>query len=404
MNRRASSQRRPTSFRTCAAIPMAGRPPPSTRASPRSSQRHPDIEFVGWLNADDVFLGDGIATLAEALAGHPGWVAAAGRGCLADEAGTVGAEIATAPFVPETFARWCTICQPATLVRRAAWEAVHGLDASLDMCFDYDLWWRLSHIGQIGYVDTVVAASRDHGTTKTRTRRAGLFRRGPAHRRPRTRHRAVALVHQRSARTRGRLRHRQASHGHGQTARRRAGRRRRSCGIAWEARHNVARLVHITPRYWPARGGARDGVRATVRTLCRCRPRRRRVDDGRADSAWAHPREANHARPTMRSCGVSASAAFRRGAGRASASSRTLAHYVPAGRQWHANTLRWTPWVPTLDRACAEAAGPVDVVHAAGLPYSSLLLAGERLARPHPGPLDRDARSRTWPRRAGPAG
>jgi GT2 family glycosyltransferase len=138
-------------------------------------QRHPDIEFVGWLNADDVFLGEGIGTLAAALAGHPGWAAAAGRGCLADEAGTLGSEIATAPFVPETFARWCTICQPATLVRRAAWESVHGLDASLDMCFDYDLWWRLSHVGEIGYVDAVVAASRDHAATKTRTRRPVYF-------------------------------------------------------------------------------------------------------------------------------------------------------------------------------------------------------------------------------------
>lgn len=138
-------------------------------------ERHPDVDFVGWLNADDMVIGEGLSTLATTLAREPRWVAAAGRGCLADEGGTVGPEIATAPFAAESFARWCSICQPATLVRRAAWEAVHGLDASLDMCFDYDLWWRLSHMGPIGYVDALVAASRDHGSTKTRTRRPVYF-------------------------------------------------------------------------------------------------------------------------------------------------------------------------------------------------------------------------------------
>jgi GT2 family glycosyltransferase len=137
--------------------------------------RHPDVECVGWLNADDFFLPQGLSRLADALRAHPDWVAVAGRGCLADEAGAPGAEIATRAFDPAEFERWCTICQPATLVRRSAWESVGGLDATLDMCFDYDLWWRLSHVGTIGYVNAMVAASRDHGSTKTRTRRPVYF-------------------------------------------------------------------------------------------------------------------------------------------------------------------------------------------------------------------------------------
>ena len=48
------------------------------------------------------------------------------------------------------------------------WERAGGLDASLDMCFDYDLWWRMAALGPIGYVDRPVAATRDHGETKTR--------------------------------------------------------------------------------------------------------------------------------------------------------------------------------------------------------------------------------------------
>ena len=142
----------------------------------------------------------------------------------------------------------------------------------------------------------------------------------------------------------------------------------------------MARLVHITPRYWPARGG----LETVFERLCE------------------HFAAAGHGVDVWTTDALTVRGLTRRGEPRATNDEvvrgvqvrrfparrwpgqrvlRTLAHYVPVGRQWHANTLRWTPWVPTLDRACAEAAGPVDVVHAAGLPYSSLLLAGERLAR-----------------------
>ncbi len=141
----------------------------------RLSADHPDVDVVGWLNADDFFLDGGLFRMQEALVAHPDWVAVTARGLLADEQGRLGAEIPTAPFVRERFARMCTICQPASLIRRVAWERVGGLDASLDMCFDYDLWWRLSHLGPIGYLDVPVAASRDHGETKTRRRRATYF-------------------------------------------------------------------------------------------------------------------------------------------------------------------------------------------------------------------------------------
>jgi GT2 family glycosyltransferase len=135
----------------------------------------PDVEAVGWLNADDVFLPEGLDRLVDALEQHADWVAVAARGLLVSEAGAIEGEIDTAPFDRARFAVACTICQPATLVRRRAWDAIGGLDAKLDMCFDYDLWWRLARLGPIGYLPVPVAGSRDHGETKTRTRRARYF-------------------------------------------------------------------------------------------------------------------------------------------------------------------------------------------------------------------------------------
>jgi len=147
----------------------------------RLTRTHPDeIEAVGWLNADDFFLEHGLDRLWQALVDHPGWIAVSGRAALASDTGKIIGEIATEPFSREHFARACTICQPATLVRRWAWERIGGLDASLEMCFDYDLWWRLARLGEIGYLDAVVAASRDHSETKTRQLRAQYFREATA--------------------------------------------------------------------------------------------------------------------------------------------------------------------------------------------------------------------------------
>jgi len=133
------------------------------------------IDVVAWLNADDFYLPGGMALMRDALDRNPEWIAVAGGAIVVDDDGQWTGDVPTAPFDRASFARMCTICQPATLIRRHAWEEAGGLDAQLQMCFDYDLWWRLSHQGTIGYISDRVAASRDHAETKTRTRRPQYF-------------------------------------------------------------------------------------------------------------------------------------------------------------------------------------------------------------------------------------
>lgn len=142
----------------------------------------------------------------------------------------------------------------------------------------------------------------------------------------------------------------------------------------------MARLIHICPRYRPARGG----VETVFERLCE-----HFAGMGHEVEVWTTDALtvrgltvggeplAEPATEVLRGVRVRRFPARRWPAQRVV---RTVAHLLPAGRQWHANTLRWTPWVPALDRACAVESRAVDVVHAAGLPYSSLLLAGERLA------------------------
>jgi GT2 family glycosyltransferase len=127
--------------------------------------------YVGWLNADDLLLPDGLRAMASFLDHHPEYIAVFAKAYVIDRKGKIIGEYPTKPFNQKSFAVNCMICQPASLIRRSAWEGVGGLDESIQACIDYDLWWRLSKIGQIGYLEQFLACTRDHSLSKTRMQR-----------------------------------------------------------------------------------------------------------------------------------------------------------------------------------------------------------------------------------------
>jgi GT2 family glycosyltransferase len=127
-------------------------------------------DYLGWLNADDLLIPEALHRLVAYLDAHRQSIAAFGRAHIVDETGHVIGEFPTRPFSRGRLAQTSIICQPASLIRGSAWNAVGGVDETLHMCLDYDLWWRLCGLGPIGFVDAVLACSRDHDATKTRTR------------------------------------------------------------------------------------------------------------------------------------------------------------------------------------------------------------------------------------------
>jgi len=143
----------------------------------------------------------------------------------------------------------------------------------------------------------------------------------------------------------------------------------------------MARIVHICPRYRPAHGGvelffAKLSERAaaeghdvtvwttdalTVRSFTQAGGSRLSEGPEYIDHVLVQRFPVRHV-PMQRW-------------------TRTAAHVLPFGTRWKADTLRWTPFVPTLTRAAGDRRyGSVDLVHGAGLPYSSLLFAAVRLA------------------------
>jgi glycosyltransferase involved in cell wall biosynthesis len=128
--------------------------------------------YVCWLNSDDLLLPGGLDKLVDALERHSAWPAAYGKALHLDEVTGRRTPAWVEPFSERRMATRCVITQPASLIRRSAWTAVGGLDVSLKMALDYDLWWRLYRTGgPLGFIDEDVAVNRNHDETKTRIHR-----------------------------------------------------------------------------------------------------------------------------------------------------------------------------------------------------------------------------------------
>lgn len=131
--------------------------------------------YVCWLNSDDMLERGGLRLLIETLEANPAAPAAYGNVLNLAPNG------ARSEVWVQSFSEWkmtlrCIISQPGTLIRRASWEAVGGVDSKLSFAMDYDLWWRLYRgFGPLVHVPQVTAINRMHSQTKTRNNRAAHY-------------------------------------------------------------------------------------------------------------------------------------------------------------------------------------------------------------------------------------
>jgi GT2 family glycosyltransferase len=137
--------------------------------------RHGGAPFVAWFNSDDMLEPSGLRRLLDALKANPSAPAAYGKVLNVDSRGR-RKDVWVQPFSERALALRCIISQPGTLMRRTTWEAVGGLDPSLFLAMDHDLWWRLyRRFGPLLYVAHVTAINRKHNGTKTRNNRMAHY-------------------------------------------------------------------------------------------------------------------------------------------------------------------------------------------------------------------------------------
>jgi hypothetical protein len=128
------------------------------------------------MNSDDLFLPGGLIRLVHALQANPG-AAVAYRGCrLIDENGRLIGVRRGKDISARSLSRRPVIPQPASLIRREAWNKVSGLRENLHFSLDYDLWWRLYRSGsKFARIPIDVAAARFHRNAKSFTRPREMY-------------------------------------------------------------------------------------------------------------------------------------------------------------------------------------------------------------------------------------
>ena len=129
-------------------------------------------DFVCWVNSDDWLLPGSLANLIKTLKTHPSVPAVYGKAWNFHDNKKKIKPLWVEPFNARRLALRCIIAQPASLIRRSAWEKVGGLDENLHLAMDYDLWWRLyREFGPLLLLDEFIAVSREHPQTKTKNNR-----------------------------------------------------------------------------------------------------------------------------------------------------------------------------------------------------------------------------------------
>lgn len=133
--------------------------------------------YVCWLNSDDFFYPQALIALIEKLENNPNSPFVYGRCSVSNRSGNSVGRYFTMPAKKYLFANYCYVCQPGTLIRRDCWESLNGLDESLHMAMDYDLWWRMwACFGAPAYDnEKLIASTRAHESTKTSTNLKGHY-------------------------------------------------------------------------------------------------------------------------------------------------------------------------------------------------------------------------------------
>ncbi len=134
-------------------------------------------EIFAYLNADDVYLPGAVSTAVRSFREEPPTIAAVyGDAWWVDDAGKRIAAYPVCEFDRELLSRECFICQPASFLRREAFENVGRMDPELDLTFDYELWMRLARSYEFRRISGTLAQSRMHIANKSLGQRREVFR------------------------------------------------------------------------------------------------------------------------------------------------------------------------------------------------------------------------------------
>jgi glycosyltransferase involved in cell wall biosynthesis len=127
-------------------------------------------EILGWLNSDDMLEPGALAEVHDVFAADPDVVMVSGACLFIDADGKVIGAMATPPrpTFEDLVRTRLNPPQPSTFFRADAYRKAGGLDASLNLAMDVDLWLKLAKLGKyVVLPDRVLARYRVHAAAKS---------------------------------------------------------------------------------------------------------------------------------------------------------------------------------------------------------------------------------------------
>ncbi len=130
-------------------------------------------EILGWINSDDTYAPGVFEKVMRTFAERPDINFIHGDCHVVDEQGRVLRTWSLGPFNYRQLVRtgWSYIIQPTVFMRRSLFEDVNGIDPSIRLALDYDLWLRMGEAVKPLYFREVMADWRFQADSKTCSQR-----------------------------------------------------------------------------------------------------------------------------------------------------------------------------------------------------------------------------------------
>ena len=124
-------------------------------------------KYVGWLCSDDLLEPSMLSISVDYHERHPEVGCTFGDRIRIDGKGNIYSLQRYPQFRPWFLRAGLGLPQETSLMKRVAFEKAGGVDTSLHMAMDFDLWCRVSRVSTIRHIPAVLGRFRCHGSNKS---------------------------------------------------------------------------------------------------------------------------------------------------------------------------------------------------------------------------------------------